>query len=95
MPRTSPAPIADCASCEISNPIQARGLCGACYYRHKADGTLDEFPLRRRAGGVVLEEWEYLRSWGLSNEEIAVKLGITRSSLLTILGRHRKKVGAT
>jgi MerR HTH family regulatory protein len=36
-----------CLSCglgEKAGPIMARGLHSACYGRHRADGTLDQFP---------------------------------------------------
>lgn len=37
-----------CASCGAYQVLQARGLDGACYQRHKHAGTLAQFPLRRR-----------------------------------------------
>mgnify|MGYP006967049651 CR=1 FL=1 len=34
-------PIRACADCGRAAPIMGRGLCGACYRRHKKAGTLD------------------------------------------------------
>ena len=56
-----------CADCDREGcRIQGRGLCSPCYSRHHYAGTLDDFPPRRRAQGVILEEYEFLKPFGLT-----------------------------
>lgn len=68
-----------------------RGLCDACYRRHKAHGTLDrEYPKVRRSS-ILLEEYDHLSKWGIPVEEIAARLGVKAETLKTEIGRRARK----
>lgn len=84
----------ECSSCKLDRRIQGRGLCSTCYHLHKKDGTLDDYQAKRRPTSVVMEEYEFLSSMGVSDERIAVQLGIQYDSLRNVLAKHQKKMGA-
>jgi rubredoxin len=47
MPTTAKK-VAACAGCGKEKKISSRGLCGACWMRHKREGTLARFPETRK-----------------------------------------------
>lgn len=51
-----------CALCEEVKPVEARGLCKACYYGAQRLGILDRFPCRRW-GHRLKYDAAYHREW--------------------------------
>lgn len=78
---THRGPATNCACCKRPGWHAARGLIDACYARHKAAGTLLNFPRRTRPAAETREEYEFLKQQGLSDTEVAARLGITRQAL--------------
>lgn len=64
-----------------------RGLCQRCYSRAKRDGTLDLYARRQKRSSVVVEEYEFFRGFGYSDDVIAERLGMTRGALANTLKR--------
>lgn len=81
-----------CLSCCLLRPISGRGLCSTCYSRSYRAGTLEEFSRSIGADSAVwVEEYQFLRRWGLSDPEIARKLGIPTDTLQAAVRRHERK----
>jgi hypothetical protein len=70
-------PIAECARCRETVPIVARKLCGACYAAVRADGTIIDYPTTHTRWPIAAfaEEYEHLHVSGVTEEQIAVRLG--------------------
>jgi hypothetical protein len=68
----------------------ARGLCAACYFRVRHAGHLDDYPRATWTRDELLDEWEFLRSTGVSVIDAAPRLGMTPAALVRALERARK-----
>lgn len=69
----------------------ANGLCERCYKagRRAKDPVQTRSPYRRRE--EMLEEWEFLRSDGVTDLSVAAsRMGVTRTALEKALERARK-----
>lgn len=80
-----------CVQCSAVGQMTARGLCRACYPRHRRGGTLDAFPRRTVRSAEVVEEYRHLSGCGLGTAEIARRLGMRQGSLEKALQRARKR----
>lgn len=67
-----------------------RGLCSACYGRHRYRGTLADIPRSTRANADVLADWAVLRSEGYALSQAAQRLGMSYDGLHIALKRARK-----
>lgn len=81
-----------CADCGRPK-IRCRGVCGACYEARRGAGTLDQLPPSQRGlnNDYVVAEWEWLSSFGITKDQAAAQLGMTRAALEKALDRHQKK----
>lgn len=81
-----------CRECDRPK-IHARGVCAACYERHRVAGTLHQLPTLRRGldNAYVVSEWRWLTSFGISRDQVAAQLGITRTALDKAIDRHHRK----
>lgn len=70
-----------CVDCQASGPLRGRGLCPACYSRHKRRGTLADFPRVNWAADELLNEWVLLRDDRCSVTDAAARLGVTFAAL--------------
>jgi len=68
-------PVAECASCERVRPIFGRGLCNACRWKRRDDGTIGEY-------GYVkadrIADYARLRGSGYGVYEAAERIGVSR-----------------
>jgi CRP-like cAMP-binding protein len=66
------------ATCHPERPVNARGLCYSCYQTHWQNGTLDQFPTKRRqrTRADFVADYELLRSEGYPRRVIADRLGM-------------------
>jgi hypothetical protein len=64
----------DCADCGRLMPIDARGLCSACYWRNRDHGTLDEFGCVKASR---LADYAELRRLGVPVPVAAARLGVS------------------
>jgi hypothetical protein len=67
-----------------------RGLCVNCYGTEMTAGRLDQWPRMNRPGSEMLEDWELLRSAGVSVEQAAKRIGVTMAALDRALHRAIK-----
>lgn len=76
MPRARPH-IQACARCAKTRPIAGRGLCAACHQWCRSNGRLEDYPCvsRNRPAAETAEEYGHLSAMGLSDREIADRLG--------------------
>ncbi len=68
-------PVAECASCEQARPILGRGLCNACRWRHRDDGTIAEFGYVK-ADRVA--DYARFRLGGLGLAQAAARVGVSK-----------------
>lgn len=69
-----------------------RGLCHNCYQRHYGNGTLARFPRRRRPQmdrATMLARYREFDGQGLSNAEIARRIGVERTAIYGALRREQ------
>lgn len=73
-----------CADCGREAPHNARGLCRACYKRHERYGNLHRWPRLgvKREFIYRREDFNEMRSWGLSVREAAERLGVNHNTAL-------------
>lgn len=74
---------------QIGKPSRARGLCNACYKRHKSRGSLGQFSRQGPRRDEVLDAWVELRDTE-TREAIAQRLGIARDTLDQHIIRARR-----
>lgn len=81
-----------CSDC-ARRPARRRGVCTACYERHRKAGTRDQLPTDARGldNDYVIGEWRWLTSFGIGRDQIATQLGITRTALDKAIDRHHRK----
>ena len=80
-----------CLDCGRDKGPWRRGLCNACYERHRRAGTLNHAPAHSLPLDYVAEEWAFLSSWGLGRAEVAARLGMTKKAFEKALARHARK----
>lgn len=104
-----PRIIAECALCEIPmcsakiKPPRAawfsrhmgRGLCTSCYGLHRRQGTLDRFDRRIRPREDTYQEWQLLKSTGVTRAEAARRMGITVAALDGVRYRMAARQGVS
>lgn len=76
-----------CASCGAATLRVIRGLCDSCFGKARYYGTLADWPRVTRSRDELLEDYQLLRSDGLSREVIAARLGMHYDSLMRALVR--------
>jgi hypothetical protein len=76
-------PVAECSRCHQHVPIAGRGLCDACYYVCRKNGTLIDYPTvyARWKDEELIQEYELLRSAGNTIETIAGRLGFRNATV--------------
>jgi hypothetical protein len=68
-----------------------RGLCGTCYNQIRHQRRLHDYEPVKRSREDMLEEWEMLRSDGVTDLAIAAeRMGVTRAALDKCLERARR-----
>lgn len=69
--------VRECVRCGTTRRIVGRGLCTACHQWARSHGRLDDYPfaLRNRPRAETAEEYGHLSAMGLSDREIAERLG--------------------
>jgi len=77
----APTPTARMATCHPKRRHYARGLCKPCYECGHNHGTLDKHPRTRRTAAEFAEDYTTLRLRGLTRNEIAAKLSISRNAI--------------
>jgi hypothetical protein len=82
---THRGPITNCVCCGRTGNRAGRGLVDACYARHKANGTLERYPRVNRARADTAEDYQFLRSQGLADVQIAARLGFNPKYLKSIV----------
>jgi hypothetical protein len=87
--------VVTCSECQQTAKKIRRGLCDRCYTRHRRAGDLPNVaaPSRRHSDTVlpadyVAEEWEFLSSCGVTKDQAAAQLGMTRAAFDKALTRH-------
>ena len=80
-------PAIKCVCCWRPGRHAGRGLVDACFARHKRHGTLDQFPRVYQVAADTQEEHAFLSSQGLSDDQIAGRLGLTLAKLRYALER--------
>lgn len=84
--------IRTCADCGRTMHIEGRGLCGACYWRHRQAGTIDDFPRRQLPARDLVEDYEFLRrSEGYTRRQAAERMGITLARLEKAIERETRR----
>lgn len=80
------------AKCHPHRPIAARGMCRSCYETARNKGTLDQHPTRRpqTKRDIFLADYTHLKRYGLSDHEIANRIGMTKDALAQAKRRARK-----
>lgn len=68
-----------------------RGRCGLCRYRRLRDGTWADVPRPTRANTEVVEDYLLLRQTGLSQREIADRIGMTLPAMDRAICRARAR----
>lgn len=66
-----------------------RGLCSPCHYLAYREGVLDDYERRNHRRDDVLDDWEALRSAGVTRGEAARRLGMTVDAFMQHLYRGR------
>ena len=66
-----------------------RGLCGPCYRRSQADGTLADYPRHGRPRDELLAEYVELRGLGYGVVEAIRLAGATIASMEQVMQRSR------
>lgn len=86
-----------CIECGRTDSKIRRGLCNACYKRHRHAGELDQaaLPTTRHSDRIlpasyVASEWAWLSTFGVDRDRAAHQLGMTRSAFDKALDRDRK-----
>jgi hypothetical protein len=82
---THRGPIANCVCCGRTGNRAGRGLVDACYARHKANGTLEQYPRVNRARADTAEDYKFLHGQGLSAQQVASRLGFNVKYLKDIV----------
>jgi len=87
----------ECRRCGRVEELRARGLDAACWMAAKGNGTLANYPLTNRPLAVTAEEYEFLRSFGESHEQIALRLNRKPKALHDAMTQARRSglVGAS
>lgn len=80
-----------CASCERERPNEGRGLCCACYYRHRQNGDLDRFPRVLWRSADLVEDWEFLARQGYTRQLAAERIGVAKKRLEKAIEREAKR----
>lgn len=70
--------------------LHCRGLCPPCYQQVRNRGQLAEYQPDRCRRDDILDDWDWLRSWGVGREEAARRIGITVTALDQHLCRARR-----
>lgn len=87
-PNRRTAPCASCGECSV---IEGRGLCAACYQRHRYRGTLEQFPRHFRPAADFVEDWEFLRRQGYTRALAAERMGISKKRLEKAIERESRR----
>lgn len=69
-----------------------RGICNSCYSLLVGTDALLDYPRSTMPIDLVWEEWSLLKAQGLTNQEVADKLGMTYAALDRSLCRYRAKL---
>lgn len=78
--------VINCVCCQRHGRHAGRGLVDACFARHQRHQTLDQFPRVNQVAADTQEEHAFLSSQGLSDGEIAERLGLSTTKLRYALG---------
>jgi len=70
-------------------PRRARKLCAACYSLLRRTGDLYDYPASVRRAVDVAEDWQFLRSVGVSRKDAAARMGMTDIAFKRALERAR------
>lgn len=70
-----------CVDCRRVMGSLRRGLCSACYWRHRTAGTLDRFPRKVRPSHDTFEDYLFLAAQGYTRRTAAERMGITKQAL--------------
>lgn len=54
-----------------------RGICVTCWYKSKADGTLDDYPRLTGYKEDRLEDYTFMRKFGRSVQEASESVGVS------------------
>lgn len=81
----------DCRFCGQNRYHHSRGLCRTCYRRATEDGTIDDWPCRKRPADDVLEDWDMLRREGYSMVQAAPRIGVSPDALEMAIVRARRR----
>ena len=88
--------VQDCARCRRNRRILSRGLCRSCYRWARKHGCLDDFRRRHRTHAETTQEYAELRSMGLTDREIATRLGYKHvDGLRQAIRDHAERTGRT
>lgn len=83
--------LTDCADCGGEGWHSARGLCELCYWRHRREDTLADWPRLSYSRDELLEEWALLSREGHTRQQAADRLGISKERLDKAIQRDRKR----
>jgi len=67
-----------------------RGLCSRCHYRHRRDGTLEDFPPLTWTREELYAEWAVLRDGGTDARTAADRIGVSFAALEKAIHRTER-----
>lgn len=77
--------------CAAGHPsLKGRGLCRSCYDVAVRAGTRADYPPALRSRGELLDEWQWMRSQGVSFREFPGRVGMTFAAWERAFYRARK-----
>lgn len=86
-----------CAKCghrprhrDRGTPQIIRGLCPACYWPARSNGTVADWPRSTRSRDDVLDDWVILRAQGYTRRRAAERLGMTLAAFDGAIYRARR-----
>lgn len=83
-------PVPACVRCRQPRAIKGRGLCNACYHWADSHGQLWRWPRRFRSRDEVVSDVQVLAPTGLTQREMAARMGMSLPALRRALCRARQ-----
>jgi hypothetical protein len=81
-----------CADCGRERNHEGRGLCSVCYYRHRHQGDLAQFPRTLLRSADTVEDYEFLARQGYTRALAAERMGITKKRLEKAIERQSRRL---